>query len=234
MTGPALVLSDVIVGAAAAPAVGPVSLSLGPGEALALLGPNGAGKSTLLRVLVGLAPAHGRVEIDGGEAPLGDPLALSKMHIGYAPEGRRPFPGLTVDENLLAASDEGRRDRNVRLAEMYARFPALAARRRSEAWRLSGGEQQMLAIARALMRRPRLLLLDEPSLGLAPKAVEGLFQTIADIKADGVAIVLAEQNIGPALAIADQAVILANGVVRAAGPPQSLGGPAKIAAAYLT
>ncbi len=235
MSPPLLRLTDIVAGPPASPWLGPISLTVGAGEMVAVLGPNGAGKSTLLNVVMGLArPTSGRVML--GEAPLllGDPSGVARQGVGLAPEGRRVFPGLTVNENLLTVSDEGRAARRSRMEEIYALFPALTARRRTEGWRLSGGEQQMLAIGRALMRRPRLLLLDEPSLGLAPMTAAALFEAIDLIRAEGVAILLAEQNIGHALRRAGRAVILGGGRIRAEGAPADLGDPASIAARYFS
>ena len=234
MSGPVLSIEGLVVGDGAAPRLGPVDFSVAAGQALAVLGPNGAGKSTLLRTIVGLErPAAGRIAVSGQPLPPGDPLKAAALGVGYAPEGRRPFPGLTTEENLTAVADVGRALRGQRLEEAYALFPRLAERRRQEAWRLSGGEQQMLAIARALMRAPKLLLLDEPSLGLAPMTAAGLFDAIAAIRDSGVAILLAGQNIARAAAVADHAAILVGGHVVAEGPPAALGDAAAIAARYL-
>ena len=213
MTAPLLDIQELVVGPMEAPWLGPVSLQVGHGGALAFLGPNGAGKSTLLKAIMGLArPSSGAIRLCG--API---TAKSRRQVGYAPEGRRPFPGLTTEENLLAVSHETFRRRSARLAEVYEQFPALAQRRHAEAWRLSGGEQQMLAIGRALMRRPQLLLLDEPTLGLAPSTIDLLMAALAQIRQEGVAVVLAEQRVGDALAFADQVAFLAQGQVSAAG-----------------
>jgi branched-chain amino acid transport system ATP-binding protein len=233
MTRPILALEDIVAGPAEAPWLGPISLSLFSSSIIALLGSNGAGKSTLIRLIAGLeTPNAGSLRIDGEIVPAGNPRGVAQRGIGLAPEGRRVFPGLTTLENLLAVSEDPRLTRNHRLAEMFDLFPALAARRRSEAWRLSGGEQQMLAVARALMRRPRVLLLDEPSLGLAPQLTATLFATFGAIQKSGVSILLAEQNIGHATAIADQVIVMAHGRVVASGPPSDFGNPEDIAAAY--
>jgi len=234
MTTPVLALKDIVVGHPSAPRLGPVSLEIQVGEALALLGPNGAGKSTLLRAIVGLEDlASGQIAVEGDAVRAWSALRAARAGIGYAPEGRRPFPGLTAEENLLSVADVGRQERDGRLADIYSLFPQLVRRRRAEAWRLSGGEQQMLAIGRALMRRPRLLLLDEPSLGLAPKVLSELFAAIAEIKARGVTILLAEQTVGEALAIADRAAFLSAGGIVASGPADAYTDYEMLASRYL-
>ena len=233
MSAPLLSLTGIAAGPPGAPWLGPLSLAVEAGEMVAVLGPNGAGKSTLLNVVMGLArPTAGAAMLAGAPLPFGDPIAIARRGVGIAPEGRRVFPGLTVAENLHAVADDGRAARTARLREIFDLFPPLEARRRSEAWRLSGGEQQMLAIGRALMRRPRLLLLDEPSLGLAPMTAATLFKAIGQIRAEGVAILIAEQNIGHALAQADRAIILSQGRIQVEGPPAALGDPAAIAGRY--
>lgn len=235
MNQPALELDALVVGKAGIAAVGPVSLTIGPGEIMALLGPNGAGKSTLLRALIGLAPRlSGSIRINGATIPLAArPQAFAALGVGYAPQGRRVFPGLTAAENLHAASDLPKPAREADLAEVFALFPRLAERRRSEAWRLSGGEQQMLAIGRALMRRPRLLLLDEPSLGLAPIVIDGLFHAIEQIRDRGVATLLAEQSVRRALDIADQAAVMARGRITTLGAPDDVRADPLLVDSYL-
>ena len=223
---------DIVVGLPDAPRLGPISFHASQGETVALLGPNGAGKTTLLRLLMGLERlTSGQLLFDGAPWPT-SPQAGARKGLGYSPEGRRVFPGLTTEENLLAVSDEPKRQRQEQVDEMYRLFPRLAERRAAEAWRLSGGEQQMLAIARALMGRPRLLLLDEPSLGLAPKLTADLFEAITGIANSGISILIAEQNIGRAIAIADRAMILAGGRLVAEGPPSRFGDPQAVASAY--
>lgn len=234
MTHAALEITNFRLGPETNPRLGPLSLTLQAGEALALLGPNGAGKSSLLRTIIGLeTPNAGTITLNGAPMQLGDPIAMAKSGIGYVPEGRRVFPGLTAAENLLAVSDASRGERRARMAEILALFPALEARLQSEAWRLSGGEQQMLAIGRALMRRPNILLLDEPSLGLAPQTAATLYAALADVRLGGVAILLAEQNVADAAALADRAAILISGKLVAEGPADTVATPESLAAAYL-
>ena len=214
--------------------LGPLDLSLAAGEALALFGPNGAGKSTLLRAIMGLeALDAGKIIFDGEQVKGGDPGRMARAGAGYVPEGRRVFPGLTARENMLAASDDPRAMRQTRLEEMLALFPPLTGRLKAEAWRLSGGEQQMLAIARALMRRPTLLLLDEPSLGLAPNTASGLFEALKAVRQSGVAILIAEQNAAAASRLASRAAVLVGGKIVAEGPAPEIAEPNSLALAYL-
>ncbi len=199
------------------------------GGIVALLGPNGAGKTTTLRAITGLLPIHegritkGSVRLGDREATGLDPEAVVRRGVAQVMEGRRIFDDLTVEENLRVggwASTPAvvRED----LERWYDRFPVLRERRRQAAGYLSGGEQQMLAIARALMSRPRLLLLDEPSLGLAPKVLADVAELIRSINADGVGILLVEQNAHVALSLADHAYVMENGRVVLDGPAEEL------------
>lgn len=181
-------------------------LSVEAGEIVALLGGNGAGKTTLLETVLGFHP--GRVVLFG-EVVTSMPVEQRiLMGVGYVPEGRRVFAGLTVRENLEASSSLPPRQRRQRVEEMLALFPMLGERPEARAWLLSGGQQQMLALARALMNKPRLLLLDEPTLGLAPGVVADLLRRLAAMSADGTAILLAEQRAAVALGVAHRAVVL--------------------------
>jgi branched-chain amino acid transport system ATP-binding protein len=207
-----------------------VSLDVGTGSIVTLLGANGAGKTTLLRALSGLLVVHrgeitkGTVEVAGKAINKLDPSAIVRMGVSQVMEGRRIFPELTVDENLRAGGFS-RRDR-AELKASYERvmslFPAIAGRRSSTAGYLSGGEQQMLAIGRALMASPRLLLLDEPSLGLAPRVVEQIRQIIVDINEQGTSVLLVEQNATMALSIAEHGYVMENGKIVKDGPGQEL------------
>jgi branched-chain amino acid transport system ATP-binding protein len=186
-------------------------VSVEAGEIVALLGGNGAGKTTLLETVLGFHP--GRVVLFGRDASA---LAVEQrvgLGMGYVPEGRRVFAGLTVRENLEAASSLPARQRRQRLDEMLALFPMLGERPEARAWLLSGGQQQMLALARALMGHPRLLLLDEPTLGLAPVVVADLLRRLAAMTANGTAILLAEQRAALALGVARRGVVLSRGQV---------------------
>jgi branched-chain amino acid transport system ATP-binding protein len=201
-----------------------VSLVLEPGEVVALVGANGAGKSTLLRAAMGLAPTRaGTVLLDGAGIGTLAPERRAALGLAYVPEGRRVFAGMTTHENLEVAARAGRRERERRLAEVMALFPQLESKARTPAWQLSGGQQQMLAIGRALMAEPRVLLLDEPSLGLAPLLVREVLEKVRGIAAAGTAVLLAEQNAALALGIAERAILLGLGRVVAEGTPQELG-----------
>ncbi len=185
-----------------------VALTVGEGEAVALVGANGAGKSTLMKCVMGLlAPAAGTLRV-AGQTLNGEPVyARAALGIGYSPEGRRIFPGLTVHENLLVASRE-RDGGKARAEEVYGIFPALREKLDALGWALSGGQQQMLAIGRAMMLRPRLLLLDEPSLGLSPILTAEVLNRIGDITASGTAVLLAEQNVHKALSVSHRAYVI--------------------------
>jgi branched-chain amino acid transport system ATP-binding protein len=177
-----------------------VSISINAGEAVALVGANGAGKSTLFKSIVGfLRPRSGRIQFLGRDMAGVSPERRARLGLGYAPEGRRVFPGMTVRENLEVAVFASKGEREQRLQRAFALFPQLAERHAQLAWQLSGGQQQMLAIGRALMGRPRLLLLDEPSLGLSPKLADEVLAAVRVIIQDGTAVLLAEQNVRKAL-----------------------------------
>ncbi|MDQ3757757.1 MAG: ABC transporter ATP-binding protein [Actinomycetota bacterium] len=207
-----------------------VSLSVPTGSVVALLGANGAGKTTLLRAVSGLLRVHrgvvtkGSIELDGHDIANLDPAAIVRKGVSQVMEGRRIFAELTVDENLRAGGFT-RRDKSE-LKASYERvmslFPVLAQRRRSTAGYLSGGEQQMLAIGRALMASPRLLMLDEPSLGLAPRIVEQISGIVRDINAQGTSVLIVEQNATMALGIADDGYVMEHGKVVKDGPAAEL------------
>ena len=186
-------------------------VSVDAGEIVALLGGNGAGKTTLLETVLGFHP--GRVTLFGHDAGALSVEQRIDLGVGYVPEGRRVFAGLTVRENLEAASSLPAVQRRQRVQEMLALFPMLGERPDARAWLLSGGQQQMLALARALMDKPRLLLLDEPTLGLAPVVVVDLLRRLTAMATEGTAILLAEQRAALALAIARRGVVLSRGQV---------------------
>lgn len=204
-------------------AVRDASLCVGAGEIVTLLGANGAGKSSLLKGIMRLAEASGRVDFDGVSL-LGQPSrALIKMGIAFVPEGRQVFPTLTVEENLFigAASIPARRRREA-VGIIIDEFPLLGLRRRQQAGTLSGGEQALLALARALVTNPRLCILDEPSLGLAPQLVEESFQQLRQLALAGMAVLVAEQLAAAALNVADRGYVLEQGQVRIEGDAYSL------------
>jgi branched-chain amino acid transport system ATP-binding protein len=212
-----------------------VSLTVAPGEIVTLLGANGSGKSTMLRAISGLVrPLAGTIRWDGRDLGRLPADAIVTSGVGHVPEGRDVFADFTVPENLLVgAHTVAARDVPERLGAAYALFPVLRERRRQRAGTLSGGEQQMLAIARALMARPRLLLLDEPSLGLAPRLMREIFRVVRTINTDGVAVLLVEQNARAALAVAARGYVLESGRVVASGPSTELALDTRIRAAYL-
>ena len=190
-----------------------VSLTVAAGEAVALVGANGAGKSTLMKCVMGmLRGVSGEIKFAGESITHRPVSSRAAMGIGYSPEGRRVFAGLTVHENLLVAS----RDRDggrARAEDIYAFFPALREKSQAMGWALSGGQQQMLAIGRALMLRPRLLLLDEPSLGLSPLLMTEVLNRVRDIATSGTAVLLAEQNVHKALSVSSRAYVIQLGLM---------------------
>jgi branched-chain amino acid transport system ATP-binding protein len=212
-----------------------VSLTIGSGEIVTILGANGSGKSTTLRTISGLVRSHtGRIVFDGRDITRAAPDAIVAAGIGHVPEGREIFPQFTVHENLLVGGHTVARTGIAEGTERaFSLFPILRERARQLAGTLSGGEQQMLAIARALMIRPRLLLLDEPSLGLAPRLSREIFGVIGRINAEGVTVLLVEQNARRALALASRAYVRETGCVVVSGPARELAADPRIRAAYL-
>ncbi len=207
------------------PALDGVDLTIGPGECVTLLGANGAGKTTLFRALSGLVPAEGIIRFDGHDVRTLRPPAIVALGIAQCPEGRKLFADLSVEKNLRLGAYVGRRDRRgteAALARVCTLFPDVRDRLRAPAGSLSGGQQQMVAIGRALMARPKLLLLDEPSLGLAPRMVTAMLDAVAAINRAGTMVLLAEQNAYAALSIAERGYVLANGRVVLAGSASAL------------
>ena len=217
-------------------AVKGIDLAVESGEMVCLIGANGAGKSTTLRAITGLVrAAAGRIRYDGAEIGGLRVHDIARLGLAMVPEGRGVFPQLTIEENL-AMGAYARRDRaaiRADTAHAFELFPRLAERRRQTAGTLSGGEQQMLAIARALMSRPKLLLLDEPSMGLAPLMVEKIFEVIRAIASEGVTILLVEQNARLALEVSHRGYVLDGGLVTIAGPARSLLDDPRVREAYL-
>jgi branched-chain amino acid transport system ATP-binding protein len=217
-------------------AVRGVTLAVAEGEIVAMLGANGAGKTTSLMAIVGLLPIQqGRVSFEGRPLAGLAPERVVRAGITITPEGRRIFGALSVEDNLRigAATRRDRIERARRWQEMMELFPILAARRQQVAGTLSGGEQQMLAIARALMSAPRLLLLDEPSLGLAPRVVETIFELIVELRRRGITILVVEQNVHMVLEIADRGYVIANGEVVSSGTAAELRASSDVERAYL-
>ena len=200
-----------------------VSLTIAPGEVLALLGSNGAGKSSLMRAIIGLEPAAaGRILLDGADITALPPERRARMGLGYVPEGRRVFPGMSVRDNLEVASFAPKAARSGLIERVFTLFPQLQTKSRDRAWQLSGGQQQMLAIGRALMGEPRLLLLDEPSMGLSPRLTSEVMATVRAIAAGGTAVLLAEQAARRALQAADRGLWLHLGRVADTGDATDL------------
>jgi branched-chain amino acid transport system ATP-binding protein len=215
-----------------------LSLAVAEGEVITLLGANGAGKSTTLRTISGLmAPAAGAITFDGRSIVALGPEAIVRLGIAHVPEGRRIFPGLSARENMmLGASNRGRiaKAQLVRESdEMFDLFPDIRPFADALGWTLSGGQQQMVAVARGLMARPRLLLLDEPSLGLAPVIVQKVFSIIAEIRRRGTTVLLVEQNARMALSVADRGYVLETGRLAVSGKPAELWSNDAVRAAYL-
>jgi ABC-type branched-subunit amino acid transport system ATPase component len=227
-------LGGVSAGYGAAPVIDDIWIDLRAGEAVALLGANGAGKSTLMRVLAGLlVPSGGDLLLDGQRANEWSAAARVRHGVALSPEGRQVFPELSVRDNIRLGGFTRRPGIAERLDAMFGRFPRLRARMNQRAGLLSGGEQQMLAIARALMSEPRLLLLDEPSLGLSPAATTDLFDQLDRLRGEGIALLIVDQMADVALAIADRAYVLAGGRIVAHGHSADIAADPALAAKYL-
>jgi branched-chain amino acid transport system ATP-binding protein len=212
-----------------------VGLGVRAGEIVALLGANGAGKTTTLRAISGLvSPSAGRITFDGQRIDRLPPEEVVRRGIAHVPEGRQVFPVLSVEENLLIGAYARRSGIKSQLAALYARFPILKERRAQPGGNLSGGEQQMLAIARALMGAPRLVLLDEPSMGLAPRTVQQVFDLLRSLNTqDGTALLLVEQNARMALGLASRAYLLETGAVVLSGSAEEVRTSPALASSYL-
>jgi branched-chain amino acid transport system ATP-binding protein len=231
-----LVLEDVHVRYGAIAALRGVSINVEQGEMVALIGVNGAGKTTTLMTIAGvLKPTQGTITFAGQSIVGQSPEDIVRQGIALVPEGRRIFPGLTVEENLRlgAAIRNNRAEIQRDIDEICTRFPILGERLKQPGGTLSGGEQQQLAIARGLMSRPSLLMLDEPSLGLAPRLVAEIFELVAQLRETGVTILLVEQNVERTLEIVDRAYLLNTGQVEYEGPADDLRKQVDIVSAYL-
>ena len=236
MNAAGLVVDDLVAGyEPGVPIVRGATLEARAGEIFALLGPNGSGKSTLLRAVVGLVGVEsGRVRLGGDDITGWPTHRLARAGVGYVPQTDNVFTRLTIDEHLaLAVAALDRPQRRARIASVYELFPDLAGRRRLPAGHLSGGQRQMLALARALVPAPRVLLLDEPSAGLAPALVDAVLDRLRRARALGVTIVLVEQNTRVALAVADRGCVLVEGQPRLVGTAAELAANAEVARLYL-
>jgi branched-chain amino acid transport system ATP-binding protein len=231
-----LALSAVSASYGAVPAIGDISIEVGEGEAVGLLGANGAGKSTTLRAISGLMRlTAGTITFLGTNIAALPPYEIAGLGIAHVPESRQVFPEMTVQENLEIGAyvPRAKADRGRTLELVFSIFPVLAERRRQLAGTMSGGEQQMLAVGRGLMLKPRLLMLDEPSLGLAPVMTDITFQKIQEIHAMGTAILLVEQNVARALTLVQRAYVLESGRIIMRGSSADLANNKQVQAAYL-
>jgi branched-chain amino acid transport system ATP-binding protein len=232
-----LELVDLDVRYGSVSAVRGLSLHVGQGEIVGLIGPNGAGKSTTLQAIMGMVPAHrGEIRLAGSSLRGKAPEAVARSGIALVPEGRRIFAELTVEENLRLGL-AGRHERDGAgddIESVYALFPIVKEFRRRQAGVLSGGQQQQLAIGRALVARPKLILLDEPSLGLAPKIVDVVFEALAEIRSRGITVLLVEQRAQRTVAFSDRTYLIANGELRLSLTPADAADTQAMVAAYLS
>jgi branched-chain amino acid transport system ATP-binding protein len=231
---PILDVHDLVVSYGKVLALRGASIEVGAAEVVTILGANGAGKSTLLNAVVGVVPVgRGTVRFRGDAITGLSPWKCVDRGIVQVPEGRQIFPGMSVEANLAVAERPKRNDSGFDRARVYEFFPRLATRKRLAAGNLSGGEQQMLAIGRALVAQPQLLLLDEPSLGLSPLLARTVLGAVSDLRSSGIAVLLVEQNAMLALEVADRGYVLANGSIVAGGTADELRGSAEVRRAYL-
>jgi branched-chain amino acid transport system ATP-binding protein len=232
-----LEVRDLVVGYGKVEALHGVALDVEAGSIVTVIGPNGAGKTTLLAAIMGLLPAKGSVRYAGRDVAAASVEARVALGLTLVPERRELFGELSVEDNLRLGAfhrvRRGERGADMALDEVYALFPRLLERRRQYAATLSGGERQMLAIGRALMAKPKLLMLDEPSLGLAPRIVRDILHVVADLRRTGVAILLVEQNARAALQIADRGYVLETGEIVLAGTSAELSGNPRVVESYL-
>ena len=229
-----LEIKDLHVNYGAVHALNGVSMTVKDGEIVSLIGANGAGKTTTLRTITGLEKAaSGSITFDGHDLRKIEPSKIITLKLAHVPEGRHIFPQMTVEENLEMGAFTDQTDMAKTMADVYERFPRLKERKRQLAGTLSGGEQQMLAVGRALMAKPQLVMMDEPSLGLAPIVVRGIFDIIREINAQGITVLLIEQNANMALKIADQAYVMQTGVITLSGSGSALAANEEVRAAYL-
>lgn len=229
-----LEVKDLHVNYGAVHALNGISLHVDDGEIVSLIGANGAGKTTTLRTITGLEKAaSGSVMFDGHDLRKAEPSKIITYKLAHVPEGRHIFPQMTVEENLEMGAYADPAGMEETMKDVYKRFPRLDERRRQLAGTLSGGEQQMLAVGRALMAKPKLIMMDEPSLGLAPIVVRGIFEIIREINRQGITVLLIEQNANMALKIADWAYVMQTGSILMQGPGEELAANEEVKAAYL-
>lgn len=229
-----LEVKDAVVRYGAITALHGISFEVQQGEIVTLLGANGAGKTTTLRMLSGLhAPSEGQIVFEGQDISKVKAHQFTSLGISHVPEGRRIFPQMSVQENLEMGAFGRRGSISDDMDKMYSTFPILKERRKQMGGNLSGGEQQMLAIARSLMGKPRLLLLDEPSMGLAPMIVETIFRIIGDIRSEGTTVFLVEQNAAQALRLADRGYVMENGRIVFGDTAENLLHDERVRAVYL-
>jgi len=218
-------------------AVSELSLSVGEGKIVTVIGPNGAGKTTTLSAIIGLLPSSGQIEFDGSVEQVPEVERMVVRGMNLVPEKRELFGSMSIEDNLLLGAFQrqrhGHRDHRETMEEVYALFPRLKQRRAQAAGTMSGGERQMLALGRALMAKPKLLMLDEPSLGLAPLIVREIFRIIGELRRRGVSILLVEQNARAALQVADYAYVLENGSVKMEGQAETLRNDPRVIESYL-
>ena len=237
VSDPVLRISDLCVSYGKVQALGNANVTVGRGQIVTVIGPNGAGKTTMLAAIMGVLPSSGRIEFDGIVETVAEVELMVARGMSLVPEKRELFGEMSVEDNLVLGAFQryrsGHRDQAQTLAEVYALFPRLQERRAQMAGTLSGGERQMLAVGRALMAKPTLLMLDEPSLGLAPLIVREIFRIIAELRRRGVSILLVEQNARAALQVADYAYVLETGQIAMEGPAHQLADDPRVIEAYL-
>jgi branched-chain amino acid transport system ATP-binding protein len=237
VSNPVLDVSDLCVAYGKVEALSNASLTVGQGQIVTVIGPNGAGKTTLLSAIMGVLGSRGRVAFDGNLEAVPEVEVMVSNGLGLVPEKRELFGSMTVADNLLLGAFQrhrsGKRDHGETLKEVYELFPRLWERRDQLAATLSGGERQMLAVGRALMAKPKLLMLDEPSLGLAPLITREIFRIITTLRQQGVSILLVEQNARAALRVADYAYVLETGQIAMQGPAAQLADDPRVIEAYL-
>ena len=229
-----LTVQDLHVNYGAVHALNGVSLTVNDGEIVSLIGANGAGKTTTLRTITGLEKAaSGSITFDGVDLRKTEPSKIITHKLAHVPEGRHIFPTMTVEENLEMGAYTDPTDQDKTMEEVYQRFPRLRERRRQLAGTLSGGEQQMLAVGRALMGKPKMILMDEPSMGLSPLLVKEIFDIIREVNAQGITILLVEQNARMALSISHRAYVLETGTISIQGNAKDLLNDPRVKKAYL-